>query len=792
MIVCLLLGGLSTLPAQVDSTTDKQEANATATKPNTTPTDDGTQSLEEALDNKPGINFSSVQIGGQSSGINLSSIRADSVESLEALKLATPDMDADIVGGTLNLKFRPAFAQSKPTRQLRAYLTYYELSGKVGPSLYITEGQAFGTEHRWGYLLNGRTYMSYLAEENLNRDWQVRRNSEWPDVYRFQDVQIEKESFRSDSVSANILVDYEFTKELRIFSRAIVTDINRDEINRHLGYEWDDGTFTALDQDSATVEGMTLFKGIEERRNERRTREITLGTQYKGTDWRWEAQVKYDYSNSEYPLRWDSFFSLKDIDASYENASGEYPVFTIHGDSRTRVDNPDLYEFEEVRIVTSQDLYIDEIASLDVERFFTPTKGKLKIKSGLKFLNRDLDSGDDINVYDGASENLTIGQFESSWRNDDILFGNYSLAGFHDPVAFREFFLANPDIFEFNETRTRSQTDPANYTVNEVITSAYVMGDYNLNKWRILAGVRIEETEDEFTGKEVTFDTTGAYKQTIDTEGTRSYSNLFPGIQAVYSPTKKLTLYTSWSKALERPRYNYLAPFRRIIQRSQVISAGNSNLQPTVFTSLLAAADWAYDDSGFLSLELLKRDNEDIVVQSQTTITEGQFTGFELYTWENVANGLQNQIQVVWNQDLDPLWYELDGFSFEMRYRYNDTETDVRGPEFPKLPIALVPENDIRASLIFQNQSWLVRLRADHDSELLRSVGSNPERDTYSLGRTSYSFSVEYRTIGGWTGNIGVYNLTQDEPEQYFGDQLRPTDIAARGRYWRTTLRYTF
>jgi hypothetical protein len=96
MIVCLLLGGLSTLPAQVDSTTDKQEANATATKPNTTPTDDGTQSLEEALDNKPGINFSSVQIGGQSSGINLSSIRADSVESLEALKLATPDMDADI------------------------------------------------------------------------------------------------------------------------------------------------------------------------------------------------------------------------------------------------------------------------------------------------------------------------------------------------------------------------------------------------------------------------------------------------------------------------------------------------------------------------------------------------------------------------------------------------------------------------------------------------------------------------------------------------------------------------
>ncbi len=701
-------------------------------------------------------------------------------------------MDADIVGGTLNLKFRPAFAQRQPTRQLRAYLTYYELSGKIGPSLYITEGQAFGIDNRWGYLLNGRAYESYLAGENLNRDWQVRRNSEWPTIYRFQDVQIEKESFRSKSVSANLLVDYELTKQLRLFTRAIIANTNRDEINRHLEYEWDDGTFVTLDEDSATVEGMTLFKGIEERRNERQTREITLGAQFKGTDWRWEAQIKYDYSNSEYPHRWDSFFSQKNIDAAYSNATGQYPVFELLNGSDEKAEDTNLYNFEEVRIVTSQDLYIDKIASIDVERFFSPSWGRLKLKSGFKFLNRDLDSGDDIMVYDESVEDLTIAQFESNWRNDDIHDGRYSLNGFHDPVAFREYFLSNPDNFELNETRTRSQSDPANYTVNETITSAYFMGDYTLDKWRILAGVRMEETEDEFTGKEVFFDDNGDYEKTIDTEGNRSYSNLFPGLQAVYSASNKLTLYSSWSKALERPRYSYLAPFRRIIQRSQYISAGNPELQPTVFTSLLVAADWAYHDSGFLSLELLRRDNEDIVVQSQTIITEGQFQGYDLYTWENVATGLHNQVQLVWNQDLDPLWYELDGFSFEMRYRYNDTETDVRGPAFAPLPITLTPENDIRASLIFQNQSWLVRLRADHETEMLRRIGNTPERDTYSFDRTTYTFSVEYRAENGWTGNIGVYNLARDEPEQYFGDPLRPTDIAARGRYWRTSLRYTF
>jgi outer membrane receptor for ferrienterochelin and colicin len=302
----------------------------------------------------------------------------------------------------------------------------------------------------------------------------------------------------------------------------------------------------------------------------------------------------------------------------------------------------------------------------------------------------------------------------------------------------------------------------------------------------------MEKTEDEFTGKEVLFAENGEYEQTIDTEGGRTYADYFPGVQAVYTASNQLTLYTSWSKAVERPRYYYLAPFRRIVQRSQYISAGNPDLKPTLFTSLLAAADWAYDDSGFLSLELLRRDNEDIVVQSQSVVPDGQFKDYDLYTWHNAGVGIHNQAQLVWNQGLEPLWYELDGFSLEMRYRYNDTETDVRGPEFEIMPIALIPENDVRASFIFQNQSRLLRLRADHRSEMLRRIGSIPDKDTYYFDKTTYTFSVEYRTGSGWTGNVGVYNINQDDPTSYFGDSLRPADLASRGRYWRGTVRYTF
>ena len=773
----------SEAPASTTNTTSDQVQDATK---------DSSQSLEEALDKKPGINFSSVQIGGQSSGINLSSIRADSVESLEALKLATPDMDADIVGGTLNLKFRPAFAQKSPTRQVRVYITQYELADKPGLSLYLTEGQSFREKNRLGYLLNARGYKSYIAEENLYRDWETKKRSDWPDIWRFQDVHIEKEDFRSRSVSANLLLDYEWSNKLRIFTRGIFANTNRREINRGMEYEWDDGDFVSLDATSATVEGMSLFKGIEDRRNERKTREATTGLQYKGDEWNWELQTKYDLSDSRYPHRWDSFFELKNVNASYAEADSEYPIFTVLPSSREQASDTSNYLFDEVRIYESKDIYLDKIASFDLERFFFHEKGSLKLKSGLKFLNRDLDSGDDIQVFDKASEPLTIAQFESPWRNDDIHEGRYSLSGFHDPVAFREYFLTHRDEFELNETRTRSQSDPANYTVNETISSAYLMGDYVWDTWRLLAGVRMEKTEDEFTGKEVLFDENGDYTQTIDTEGGRDYTELFPGIQAVYTASNQLTLYTSWSKAVERPRYYYLAPFRRINQRSQYVSAGNSDLKPTLFTSLLAAADWAYHEDGFLSLELLRRDNDDIVVQSQTIVQEGQFKDYDLYTWTNAGFGIHNQAQLIWNQGLEPLWVDLEGFSFEMRYRYNETETDVRGPEFDTMPIAGIPENDIRTSFIYQNDNWLLRLRADHRSDMLRRIGSNPDKDTYYYEKTNYTFSVEYRAKSGWVGNVGVYNLNQDDPTSYFGDPTRPADLASRGRYWRGSMRYTF
>ena len=50
-------------------------------------------------------------------------------------------------------------------------------------------------------------------------------------------------------------------------------------------------------------------------------------------------------------------------------------VFTILPESRERVSDLSNYLFDEVRIYKSKDIYLDKIASFDLERYFIHEKG---------------------------------------------------------------------------------------------------------------------------------------------------------------------------------------------------------------------------------------------------------------------------------------------------------------------------------------------------------------------------------------------------------------------------------
>jgi len=89
-------------------------------------------SVAEAVKRRPDLNFVNVTIDGENSGISLSSLQAEDVESVEVMKAVTPDLDADSRGGSINLKTRPTYAQKKRVTSVEGSWSYDSINSAKG------------------------------------------------------------------------------------------------------------------------------------------------------------------------------------------------------------------------------------------------------------------------------------------------------------------------------------------------------------------------------------------------------------------------------------------------------------------------------------------------------------------------------------------------------------------------------------------------------------------------------------------------------------------------------------
>src|SRR5688572_20548268 len=63
-------------------------------------------SVADSLERQKNLNFSSVRIDGEKTSISLSALTADQILNVVATKVPTPDLDADTIGGELQLTSR--------------------------------------------------------------------------------------------------------------------------------------------------------------------------------------------------------------------------------------------------------------------------------------------------------------------------------------------------------------------------------------------------------------------------------------------------------------------------------------------------------------------------------------------------------------------------------------------------------------------------------------------------------------------------------------------------------------
>lgn len=130
----------------------------------------------------------------------------------------------------------------------------------------------------------------------------------------------------------------------------------------------------------------------------------------------------------------------------------------------------------------------------------------------------------------------------------------------------------NYDEILFTPRTYGNISDPLNYDATEKIGAAYGMVKYTWNKWELIAGVRMEHTNQGYVLK---FPTDNA-----DPEGNQKYTDVLPSFHAKYNVHRNANLRFSYARSINRPSFFEIVPYTIINEDYK--EKGNPDLLHTV------------------------------------------------------------------------------------------------------------------------------------------------------------------------------------------------------------------
>lgn len=159
------------------------------------------------------------------------------VESLEVTKSLTPDMDADSVGGNIDVKSLSAFDRDGMTYQVSAEAVYSEQADSTTPKVSGTFTNAFDTDAgEFGVA----AALSYGERDSATEG----RESEWHDNGAIKEDEIRGYEVSRTRIGAALNLEYRTDELNSYYVKTLYSDFEDLELSPRLKVEYeDDGTF---------------------------------------------------------------------------------------------------------------------------------------------------------------------------------------------------------------------------------------------------------------------------------------------------------------------------------------------------------------------------------------------------------------------------------------------------------------------------------------------------------------------------------------------------------------------
>lgn len=747
---------------------------------------------------------------GDNRNVQMDLIPADMISTIEVNKTLTSDMDADAIGGSVNL-----ITRATPNGE-RISATLAGGYGPIREKGNYTAGFVYGNrylDNKLGVVFSASYFNNVFGSDNVEAVWV---KDDFENVY-IEEYDIRKYDVQRVRNSFAFATDYKFNNNNSIYLNAMY-NLRDDRENRYRArYRGIDPIYDANDE-IIGFEGDVRRQtkgGIDNNKNKKTRLERQIVQNYSiggehllssklDMDW----SINYAQASEDRPNERYIEFQNKGLDFDMNLNNTRFPLITGIGDN--------LAEDFEFRTLSENKNYTEESELGAKINFRVPfsiienQKGRIRFGARLrikdKFRNNNFFEYEPIVDFGNLNTLQTTSYGGENWQA-----GSQYIPG----TFVSNSFLGNLDLNNsaiFNKEDIPSEYLGLNYKAKENIYAGYIRFDQDFNdKLSMIAGLRLENTFIDYTANyiEDEEDLVG------EINNTNSYSNVLPSIAFKYNSEKDWVYRAAFTTSIARPNYYALSPFLSVIpDDDSAIDAGNPNLKATYAYNFDLMLEKYYKSVGLLSGGVFyKKLNDFIYTYRDNQYTNAKFSqdfpnlvnpipavnpgNWSLTQQRNGENVSVYGFEVAIQRQLDFIPGKFfKGLGIYLNYTFTDSEakgiTNADGEERKDVTLPGTAPHMFNSSLSWENKKFSARISLNYAADYLDELGGDSfddrfyDKQTFIDANASYKFTKQLRIFAE------ANNLTNQPLRYYQGVSARTMQMEYYQARFNLGLKFDF
>lgn len=733
-------------------------------------------------------------------GVLLDGVPSDLLDGIEVQKSLTPDVDGDSLGGVINLKTISAFDRDGMFIRAKVEGQYNEITEEVSPKATLTYSNVFGENFGAAISLNYQD-LRIEAHNNETGEWGLDNGVYFlNDDYEHRWYDLTRQRL---GLVANF--DWRVSENTNLYFRTLLNEYRDDEVRNKFEFrDLDDGAANGPTQTIVPLNEMDAEVRLRE--EVRKIKTVSIGGDSTWDDWKVDYQISYAYAEEDDSNNHDVTFRFEDIQASFpgdvtfDYSTPETPVLSGAQNVIDAIYDPSNYTLDDFEREFTVNEDTETAGQFNIAKAATFMNRPVDWKGGVKYRSREKVRDANLTFHDPSLSlsDYVAGDFVDNWRlaNPQPLWPDpYLTAAIRNQL----------DPADFDEEGSFFESNAEDFRIEENILAFYGMGTFDLGETSIIAGIRVESTDTELTGKLVEEDDLSFTNRTVSND----YTNVLPSVNIRHNFTDNVVGRAAYYAAIVRPAFGDMAPYVIINDDRDEALVGNPNLKPYEADNFDLSLEFYPTKLSVLSATVFYKNISDPIYPANFDIADvpsnidlsgipavylnGDDTDGgeieEIDSFINVDSAKVLGLELNYVQGLADIFPALDGFIVSSNLTLTESEATL--PDGREVTFLAQADTVFNFAIAYDKGPWDLRISSNYRGSSLDEL-VDPDLDRFNDDRTLVEASAKYRLNDSWLVYVEGKNLTDAPEYYYFGDESRLSQYDEFGRSVIFGARFTY